>query len=60
MEKIILTKDMVRHVLKKICQDNQINWYDLNKHEKKIKTVFYNYLLRKLKESIKKYGSKYE
>ena len=57
MEQIIITKDMVRHVLKKICTDNHINWYDLNKHEKKIKKVFYNYLLEKLKESINKYGN---
>ncbi len=55
MENIILTKDMVRHVLKKICNENQINWYDLNKHERKIKKIFYNYLLDKLKESIGKY-----
>ena len=58
MEQIIITKDMVRHVLKKICSDNQLNWYDLNKHEKKIKKVFYNYLLDKLKESVDKYGKK--
>ena len=58
MEEIIISKDMVRHVLKKICNDNQLNWYDLNKHEKKIKKVFYNYLLDKLKESIGKYGNK--
>ena len=57
MEKILISKDMVRHVLKKICKENSINWYDLNKHERKIKTVFYNYLLDKLKTSINKYGS---
>ena len=57
MEKIILTKDMVKHVLKKICNENNINWYNLNKYEKKIKNVFYNYILDKLKESIKKYGN---
>lgn len=56
LERIIITKDMVRHVLKKICSENNINWYDLDKNEKKIKTVFYNYLLDKLKDSIKKYG----
>lgn len=56
MEEILLTKDMVRHVLKKICKENQINWYDLNKHEKKIKKVFYNYLLDKLKDTINRYG----
>ena len=56
LEKIIITKDMVRHVLKKICSDNNINWYDLDKNEKKIKKVFYNYLLDKLKDAIKKYG----
>lgn len=58
MEDILLTKDMVRHVLKKICNENEINWYNLNKHEKKIKKVFYNYLLDKLKSSIGKYGEK--
>jgi hypothetical protein len=58
MENILLTKDLVRHVLKKICNDNNINWYDLNKHEKKIKKVFYNYLLDKLKDTISKFGNK--
>jgi len=57
LEKVLITKDMVRHVLKKICAENGINWYDLNKNEKKIKTVFHNYLLDKLKEAIKKYGN---
>jgi len=56
MEKIIITKDMVRHVLRKICEENGINWYHLNKHERMIKKVFYNYLLGKLKESIGKYN----
>ena len=60
LERIIITKDMVRHVLKKICSENDINWYDLDKNEKKIKTVFYNYLLDKLKDSIKKYGKSNE
>ena len=56
LENVLITKDMVRHVLKKICSENNINWYDLDKNEQKIKTVFYNYLLDKLKNSIKKYG----
>jgi hypothetical protein len=56
MENVLLTKDLVRHVLKKIANENNINWYDLNKHEKKIKKIFYNYLLDKLKESINKYS----
>lgn len=60
LERVIITKDMVRHVLKKICSENDINWYDLDKNEKKIKTVFYNYLLDKLKDSIKKYGKSNE
>ena len=54
LEKVLITKDMVKHVLKKICSENNINWYDLNKNEKKIKSVFYNYLLDKLKDAIKK------
>ena len=60
LERVIITKDMVRHVLKKICYENNINWYDLDKNEKKIKTIFYNYLLDKLKDSIKKYGKSNE
>lgn len=56
LEKVLITKDMVRHVLKKICKENDINWYDLDKNEKKIKTVFYNYLMDKLKDTIRKYG----
>lgn len=57
IENVLLTKDLVRHVLKKICNENNINWYDLNKHERKIKKIFYNYILDKLKESIKKYSN---
>lgn len=56
MEEKIISKDIVRHVLKKICNENQINWYDLNKYEKKIKKVFYNYLLDKLKTAISSIG----
>lgn len=58
LEKVLITKDMVKYVLKKICSENGVNWYDLDKNEKKIKIVFYNYLLDKLKDSIKKYGDK--
>lgn len=57
MEEILITKDMVKHVLKKICRENNIKWFQLNKHESKIKNIFYNYLLDKLKTSIKKYGN---
>ncbi len=56
MEENIITKKIVKHVLKKICDENNINWYDLNKYEKKIKKIFYNFLLDKLKEAIGKYG----
>lgn len=55
MEKVLITKDMVRHVLKKICIENNINWYDLDKHENTIKKIFYDYLLDKLKHSVGKY-----
>ncbi len=55
MEEIILTKDMVWHVLKNICNEIRINWYDLNKNKKKIKKILYNYLLDKLKSSIGRY-----
>jgi hypothetical protein len=57
MEKVLISKDMVRHVLKKICSENNINWYNLDQHEKKIKTIFYDYLLDKLKHTVKKYSN---
>ena len=58
MENNIITKDIVRHILKKICNENKINYYYLNKNEKNIKKVFYNYLVDKLKKAITKYGKK--
>ncbi len=58
LENILLTKDMVKYVLQKICSKNNINWYDLNKYERKIKKIFYKYLRDKLKYAINKYGHK--
>jgi len=53
MEEVLINKDMVRHVLKKICHENKINWGELKKHDKTIKYIFYNYLLDKLKTVVK-------
>ena len=53
LEKTLITKNMVKHVLNKICKENNINWYDLNKHEKKIKIIFSNFLLEKFKKLVK-------
>jgi signal recognition particle GTPase len=53
MEKILITKDMVYHVLKKIVKSNNIMWNNLNKNEKLIKKIFYEYIVSKLKDAIK-------
>lgn len=53
MEHKIISKDLVRHVLKKVCSENNINWYGLNKHNNKIKKILFKYLSDKIKSAIK-------
>jgi hypothetical protein len=52
LENKIITKKLVRLVLKKIVKKMCLNWYELNKYEKTIKKVFFEYLKDLLKESI--------
>jgi hypothetical protein len=53
MEKILINRKLVKHVLKKIVNDNQIQWTQLNKHKSTIKKVFKKYLYSKLEEAVK-------
>lgn len=52
MEKILITKDMVKHVLKKIIHKYNLNWYTLNKYNDLIKKYFYKYIKEKLETAI--------
>lgn len=52
MEEVIITKDIVKHVLKKIVSKYNIDWAQLEDHEDKIKKYFFKYLKDKLKEAI--------
>ena len=53
LEKILVNKELVKHVLKKIVNDNQIQWTQLNKHKSTIKKVYKKYLHSKLEEAVK-------
>lgn len=53
MEKILIDRKLVKHVLKKIVSENEIHWYHLNNNEDKIKKIFNSYLKSKLEEAIK-------
>jgi hypothetical protein len=53
LEKILINRKLVKHVLKKIVNENQIKWTQLNKHKSTIKKVFKKYLHSKLEEAVK-------
>lgn len=55
MEQKIISKDLVKHVLKKICSENNINWYSLNKHNIKVKKVMLKYIGSKIKNAIQRH-----
>lgn len=52
LEQNIITKKFVSKVLKKIVKKMCINWYDLDKHQKTIQDVFFDYLKNLLEKSI--------
>jgi hypothetical protein len=54
IENIILTKDMVKSVLKHIVQKYNIKWYLLYKNEDIIKKKIYKYIKEELEYAIKK------
>ena len=53
MKEYIITRKLVKHVLKKIVKYKGINWYDLHHHAKLIKKMFLNYISDLLKRAIK-------
>jgi len=52
IENILITKNMVKHVLKKIVQKENVKWYNLYKYENQIKQKFYKYIKSKLEDAI--------
>jgi len=53
LEKILINIKLVKHVLKKVINDNNIGWTQLNKHKSLIKKVFKKYLHSKLEQAVK-------
>lgn len=53
LEKILINKKLVRHVLKKIISENQLEWINLNKHKGMIKKILRKYIHSKLEDAIK-------
>jgi hypothetical protein len=54
MENILITRDMVKDILKKIVSKYDIKWYQLYKHEDTIKKKFYKYIKEELENAIEK------
>lgn len=53
LEKILITKNMVKHVINKlITKNNRLKWYNLYKYEDIVKDTFFNYIKQKLKQAI--------
>jgi hypothetical protein len=53
LEKIIINSKLVKHVLKKIITENNVQWIQLNKHKSMIKKVLKKYIVAKLEQAIK-------
>lgn len=55
-ESEIITKKLIRQILKKIVKRMCINWYDLEKKEDVVRKIFKEYFSNLLKESIGKFN----
>jgi len=53
LEQILVNKKLVKHVLKKIILENELEWVSLNKHQSLIKKVLQKYINSKLETAIK-------
>lgn len=53
LEKILINRKLVKHVLKKIISENEIEWISLNKYKSMIKKVLKKYIHSKLEEAIR-------
>lgn len=53
LEKILINKKLVKHVLKKVISENEVEWVQLNKHKLLIKKILKKYINNKLEDAIK-------
>lgn len=53
LEKILINRKLVKHVLKKIVNENDIQWTQLNKNKSTIKKILKKYLHSKLEDAVK-------
>lgn len=53
MEKILINKDVIKHMLKKVISKYNTNWAELEDYEQEIKKVFFNYLKNKLEDAVR-------
>ena len=54
MEKILINKDIVKHVLKKVIRKYNISWAQLEDYEPEIKKYIFKYFKEKIEDSISK------
>ncbi len=52
LEDVLITKDLVKHVLRKIIDKYNISWTKLEDYEYEVKKYFFNYLKEKLEDAI--------
>jgi hypothetical protein len=52
LEKILINKQFVKHVLKKVVSKYNISWTSLKEYKKDVIKYFYNYIKDKLKKAI--------
>ena len=53
LKKILINRQLVKHVLKKIVNENDIQWTQLTKNKSIIKKILKKYLQSKLEEAVK-------
>lgn len=53
LEKILINRKLVKHVLKKIISENEIEWVKLNNHKPLIKKILRKYINSKLEDAVK-------
>ena len=53
LENILINRQLVKHVLKKIVNDNDIQWTQLSKNKSTVKKIFKKYLQSKLEDAVK-------
>ena len=56
LEENIITKKLVKQILKKIVKNMCLNWYDLYKHENTVSKIFLKYFEKLLEKSINSFN----